>query len=129
MTLYNKDYVQKKVWLKTISIPECKPFFFERCRVVIGFFKMNESGPPCSGRAKKKKKNLARFFSSAFLNTYFFGGGASAGFIRVLNQTSLFFDRKTPNETKICFGGKQEGSLFDTRRLKTQVERLNQKCP
>ena len=128
MTLYNKDYVQKKVWLKTISIPECKPFFFERCRVVIGFFKMNESGPPCSGRAKKKK-NLARFFSSAFLNTYFFGGGASAGFIRVLNQTSLFFDRKTPNETKICFGGKQEGSLFDTRRLKTQVERLNQKCP
>ena len=127
MTLYNKDYVQKKVWLKTISIPECKPFFFERCRVVIGFFKMNESGPPCSGRAKKK--NLARFFSSAFLNTYFFGGGASAGFIRVLNQTSLFFDRKTPNETKICFGGKQEGSLFDTRRLKTQVERLNQKCP
>ena len=88
----------------------------------------------------KTKQKIMPTFSVGFEPVFF--SGVNTGFIRVLNQTTLFFARKTPNETKIFFGGKskllnfraeiggkQEGLLFDTERSKNPGEKAQSKMP
>ena len=137
MALYNKDYVQK-VWLKMGSVAECKPFSLNEA----GSVTLPSKSMNLAGRVQamlKTKQKIMPTFSVGFEPVFF--SGVNTGFIRVLNQTTLFFALKTPNETKSFFGGKrkllnfrgenggkQEGLLFDTERSKNPGERLNQKC-